>query len=92
MDVVLRWVFSLHRTEGVQPHVERYEGGLDSGVADAGEELRREVQPGSGGGGAARLAGVDCLVALRVSESASDVGRQRRMAHAFNSVFRRQPY
>ena len=48
VDVVRRRVFSLHRAEGVQPHMQRDKGDLDTGVADARQQFRREVQPGVG--------------------------------------------
>jgi len=65
-----------------QADVQRDFGGFNAAVADAVEDLRREVKAGGGSGYRSALFGVDGLIAVAIVRGvrARDVGRQRDVA------------
>ena len=63
-------------TEGSGADLQREEGTLDTGRVQPREEVGGEVEAGGGGSGAARIAGVDGLVAVGVAVVVVDVGRE----------------
>jgi len=75
VDLVLLETGLDDRAERVHTDVER-----DERRVEAGEQRRREVQPGRRGRRGAGLARVDGLVPLRVVEGLADVRRERRLA------------
>ena len=70
-----------HGTEGVQPDVERDEGGPYPHLAEPEQEFRGEMEAGGGGRRRPGHTCVDGLVALGILQGGVDVGRQRRDAH-----------
>lgn len=73
--------------EGAESHVESDFCALDAAVAEAGQDLRSEVEPGGGGGDGSSFAGVDGLVAVAIGGGvgAVDVRRERDVADLFHA-------
>ena len=63
-----------------EAHLEVDGADVDSLRPDLVEQLRGQVQPGRGGGDAARGAGVHGLVPVGIGERLVDVGRERHLA------------
>ena len=75
LDLVL-----LDRAERAKADVQRDIADLHTHVRDLLQQLLREVQAGCRRGGAAKLAGIDRLVALLILQLCLDVRRQRHFA------------
>ena len=81
LDLVL-----LDRAERAKADVQRDIADLHTHVRDPLQQLLREVQAGCRRGGAAKLAGIDRLVALLILQFLLDVGRQRHLAKVFEHL------
>ena len=89
VDVVLFRIVLVDDAEGVQAHFQLYRGPADVALAQALDELGREVQPGRGRGRRAFPARVHRLVQLLVAGVVADVGRQRRVPHGVQGLVQR---
>ena len=64
----------LDRAEGAQPHMQGDERRFHSHRPHLLQQLRGEMQPGGGGGGATQLPGIHRLIPLLVPELFVDIG------------------
>src|SRR5690606_19984704 len=77
VDLVVLREFDRHRPEGVQPDMERHEGNVDPVMAEAVDNVLREMKSGRRRCGRASLMTEDGLVPLPVLQLGGDVRRQR---------------
>src|SRR5437016_13704995 len=82
MNLMLFNHFRPHRLECAQAYVQSEFDNLDSPLANAGQDLWGEMQPGGRSRHTARLAGIDGLVAVTIFRPVLpvDIGRKRHMA------------